>query len=539
MSEAATGGSRFSRRSVITGAAGAAVATSLVLGGGRAEAGVPTGAWGHGGAATLRGADVVVKLGRTRQGKFGLMFPNLKPYTPPESALTRLAATMVDRRPPAPDPSAARDGFDNFAVPSGYTFLGQFIDHDITLDHTPLEQATADPQGIRNFESPALDLGSVYGRGPTADPHLYDTARRPAGFLKVDIRDGVEDLPRDASGKAVVGDARNDENLIIAQLHAAFLCLHNTLMESGMSFAAARQQVTWRYQWLVVNDYLPRMCGADVVQSMLERPKTGLGLRFKNSLYKPQNLTKPMMPLEFAVAAYRFGHTMIRPEYELHDNHTKPIFGAEGYDLRGRRSVQREDRIDWSYFFDIPGMSVPEGRNFARLVDAKLSLPLATLPATVVGDSPVAALAERNLLRSVRLGLPGGKAVATAMRLTPLTDQQLGVNDPKLGGDVPLWYYVLREAEVLKGSRVLGPVGARIVAECILGFIALDPTSYFSSGFTREPGYGMGAFLVEAGVVQLDERMAPDPEVPDLPEEPELPEDPGLPEAPDAQEPPT
>ena len=337
----------------------------------------------------------------------------------------------------------------------------------------------------------------------------------------------MEDLPRDASGAAIVGDGRDDENLIVAQMHAAFLCMHNKFMESGLSFAQARQEVTWRYQWVVVNDYLPRMCGADVVQSMLERPKTGSGLRFKNSIYKPQSLSKPMMPLEFAVAAYRFGHTMIRPEYELHDNHTKPIFGAEGYDLRGRRPVRREDRIDWSYFFDVPGMSVPEGRNFARLLDPKLSLPLSTMPGTVVGDSPVVSLAERNLFRSVRLGLPGGKAVALSMRLKPLTDKQLGVNDPRLGGDVPLWYYILKEAEILKGGAVLGPVGARIVAECILGFIALDPTSYFHTGFSRSPDYGMGAFLVEAGVVQLDERMTP--EDPEAPADPEV-EDPEAPE---------
>jgi len=118
----------------------------------------------------------------------------------------------------------------------------------------------------------------------------------------------------------------------------------------------------------------------------------------------------------------------------------------------------------------------------ARLMDAQISLPLFTLPSTVVAptDKAIIALAERNLLRGKRLGLPCGQDVATAMGVTPLTNLQLGLKQPGWGGKAPLWYYVLKEAELVNKGKKLGPVGGRIVAEVILGIMALDPESYFN-----------------------------------------------------------
>ncbi len=163
------------------------------------------------------------------------------------------------------------------------------------------------------------------------------------------------------------------------------------------------------------------------------------------------------MPVEYSGAAYRFGHSMIRAEYEVHDQHTVPIFANEGYqDLRGNRPVPEDLWIDWNYFFEIPGMSTPDDRHMARKIDTQLSLPLSTLPPTVVAPTAgaITSLAELNLLRGERLGLPAGQDVAVAMGLKPLTNQQLGLTDPGWKGKAPLWFYVLKEAELLGGHRV-------------------------------------------------------------------------------------
>ena len=173
---------------------------------------------------------------------------------------------------------------------------------------------------------------------------------------------------------------------------------------------------------------------------------------------------------------------MIRAEYEMHEFSTLPLFdGAGGSDLRGSQPLPPEAKIDWNYFFEIPGLTPPDDPNLARLIDTKLSLPLSNLPPTVVAhvDGAILALAQRNLLRGKRLGLPAGQDVARAMGAAPIPNERLGLTDAGWGGKAPLWYYVLKEAELL-GGRQLGPVGRRVVAEVILGLLALDPTSYFN-----------------------------------------------------------
>jgi hypothetical protein len=201
------------------------------------------------------------------------------------------------------------------------------------------------------------------------------------------------------------------------------------------------------------------------------------------------------MPVEYSGAAYRFGHSMIRAEYEVQDGHTVPIFGQDGYeDLRGNRQIPSTLWIDWNYFFEIPGMNTPDDRDMARLIDSQISLPLTKLPPTVVAPTAgaIVALAERNLLRGKRLGLPAGQDVAVAMGIKPLTNAQLGLTEPGWKNKAPLWFYILKESELLGGKK-LGPVGGWIVAEVILGLLGLDKTSYFNANpsFTPGPNYKM------------------------------------------------
>jgi heme peroxidase len=541
------GPSRLTRRSMLAGLAALAALPAL---GGTAQAApsrppaaprpapaprrprAPRGAHAVG---NPRGSDIAVRAGRDQEARFGVMFKRLPAFSPPDALLTALAARMTDGLAPLDDVADSDPAHDIAGIPAGYIYLGQFVDHDMTLDRTPLTQQQQDPRAMVNYDTPRFDLANVYGRGPAGSPELYDPAR--PGYLLCNDHDGVRDLPRDEVGAAWLGDPRNDENLVVAQLHAVFLRLHNRLRNQGRTFEQAQQQVRWHYQWLIVNDYLPRIVGRDVVTGLLRRRGNG-PIEFLGRFYRPRDRRRPYMPVEYSGAAYRFGHSMIRAEYEVHDQHTVPIFANEGHqDLRGNRPVPEDLWIDWNYFFEIPGMGTPDDRNMARRIDTRLSLPLSTLPPTVVAPTAgaITSLAERNLLRGKRLGLPAGQDVAAALGLTPLTNQQLGLTEPGWNGKAPLWFYVLKEAELLGGTR-LGPVGGTIVAEVILGLMACDTTSYFTAapGFDPGPGYGFGSFLLWADAIDPRAFETEDPE--ELPED-ELPEEEELPDGEEELEP--
>ncbi|MFI7583861.1 heme peroxidase family protein [Kocuria sp. M1N1S27] len=507
---ATTSGSALSRRGVLAGLAAGLVALPAVdvpvhaAPRRPAPAGaVLSGGGGHG-SAHLRGADIAVTAGRRKEGRFGVMFPKLSGFAPEDALLEDLAHRMIDRTPPLSDVSLSNDGFDNPDMPAGFAYLGQFIDHDMTLDLTPLSQQQVDPKGLTNFDTPYFDLGSVYGRGPAADPQLYDPAD-PRRMRIGSTPDGLADLPRRADGTAMIGDHRNDENLIVCQLHLAFLHLHNRFVDSGASFEEARRLTRWHFQWLIVHDFLPHVVGRPLVESMLRTDRRG-AVTVDRRFYRPGNPHRPMMPIEYSVGAYRFGHSMVRAEYEMHDEVTIPFFGVPGHDLRGSRPIPAIARADWNYFFEIPGLSDPDDRNMARLIDTKLALPLSELPPTVVkhADGAILNLAQRNLLRGKRLGLPAGQDVARAMGVTPIPNDRLGLTEGGWNGRAPLWFYVLKEAELL-GGRTLGPVGGRIVAEVILGVLALDRSSFLNAptGWTPgSPSFACGDLLRMAGVVQ-------------------------------------
>src|SRR5215510_14957677 len=408
---------------------------------------------------------------RSRASDFARMFPRLSPFQPNEALLIALSEGM--REP---------DGFDGNnvnAVGAGFTFWGQFLDHDVTLMVEPLGSADRSLRGLLNGRTAFLDLDSVYGGGLQGSPQLYDRRGR---FLFA-TPNGFEDFQRDpATGVAVLVENRNDENLIIAQLHIAFQKFHNHYIDKGLSFKAAQQQVRWHWQWIVVNEFLPTMVGQDVVNRFLTRDRFGRP-KVRQEFFDPGRSVRPQMPIEFAVAAYRFGHSMVRNAYAMNEGGFTAIFNAEGTDLRGSRPIPPELEIDFINFFQIPGGPPP--RNVFRKIDSLISPNLFILPIGPVvasADTPVVqSLALRNLLRGARLGLPSYHDVATAMGITPLSNEMLGLTDPAWGGKAPLWYGILKESEVLHNGARLGPTGGRIVAEVILGLIDTDDDSYFNA----------------------------------------------------------
>lgn len=405
------------------------------------------------------------------QGSFGRMFANLPPYQPSDSLLQSLADLMKDPNLPVNDNP---DG-----TPSGFTYLGQFLDHDLTLDTTPLGQANIDVDSMVNGRTPRLDLDSMYGGGPGVSPQLYDDS----GRFKFSTPNGFEDLQRTPTGKAILAEGRNDENLVIAQFQIAFQKFHNKLVDQGLSFDDAQRLTQWHWQWVVVHDFLPEI----VEQSAVDRFLSYNGAnkpKMTYEFFKPGNPYSPMMPVEFSVAAYRFGHSMVRLAYVMPTGSTTKtqVFNASGNDLHGSRPIPPNLKIDFNNFFDIPGNPVPPGLNISRKVDSLISASLFNLPIgpVVPPDPPaVTSLPERNLLRGKRIGLPSYQAVAQEMGITPYTNTQLGLTDPGYMGEAPLWFGILKESELSEGGRRLGPVGGRITAEVILGLIDQDHDSYF------------------------------------------------------------
>src|SRR3954451_25449787 len=200
------------------------------------------------------------------------MFKKLPAFAPPDDLLDGLARTMVEPLPA--DPPPAVDPFANTSTRlfAGFTFIGQFIDHDITFDNTSLALAQADPYATVNFRTPRYDLDSVYGGGPLNEPQFYDSSDPDKLLVKPNVN-GVEDMPRDGNGRAIIPEARNDENLIVLQFHKAVVKFHNRIvdyaraqgMRSEWVFETAHRLTRCHYQWAVIHDFLPRFVGDDLV----------------------------------------------------------------------------------------------------------------------------------------------------------------------------------------------------------------------------------------------------------------------------------
>jgi hypothetical protein len=257
-------------------------------------------------------------------------------------------------------------------------------------------------------------------------------------------------------------------------------------------FRAARRLTRWHYQWLILHEFLPRFIGQTRVDALLAR-----GRHF----YRPR---EAFMPVEFQGAAYRFGHTLVRPSYRanLAGDQGAPFFGmifdpaGEGQpdpvDLRGGGRAPRRF-IGWQTFFDFgptftdgPDNSHPAIRTNKK-VDTHISTPLFRLPLAAIasGDPPIS-LPQRNLLRHLTWSLPSGQHIAREMQLPSsqvLSSRDLSELRPfghRLDESTPLWYYVLKEAQVVEDGLCLGPVGGGIVGEVILGLLQLDPRAYLA-----------------------------------------------------------
>jgi heme peroxidase len=493
----------------------------------------------HGGG--VRGDNSVARSSQF-EGRFGRMFRSLPSAEWPREALLKLGEAMTSEpeqtNTTPPQPTAAfedpkkrlQDDEENAGIPAGYTYFGQFIDHDITFDPASSLQQQNDPDALVDFRTPRLDLDSLYGRGPGDQPFMYvgNKFRLGRELFENTKASPARDLPRfddpvnHGAKRALIGDKRNDENVIVAQLHSAMLQFHNKLVDKhpGASFESIQQKVRWHYQWVVVNDFLKTICGEQVVEDILPdfgAKKPIWKLKPNLSTFKWRN--DPFMPIEFSAAAYRFGHSMVRPIYRLNtelsggDDPNQATKQEEESGLAGRffifAGVQRRGlngfdefpkqwAIDWSLFFDIKGSIKNVGKSRvqpAYKIDTSLVNPLGFLPEFSKPPLPLVKpftveqlqskpadpngdptnLAQRNLLRGLAMGLPSGQSVALALGVDPIDDKELRVGkavtddlkenklltdvDGSFVGNAPLWYYVLAEAQVEWASRATAKGG--------------------------------------------------------------------------------
>ncbi|MEM9773717.1 MAG: peroxidase family protein [Chloroflexota bacterium] len=512
-----------------------------------------------------KGYKIVAPRSKFYQGPFGRICPDLPAWlpeidlTPAELEIAGRVDMAVEMRlldvanrhmievtEPSKKPQDVvdagtdRDDGNDSNIPAGYTYFGQFVDHDITFDPASSLMRQNDPSGLLNHRTPRLDLDNLYGGGPAASPHLYDNGDKfkfAIGEVLEVINEGTDteqtlvlpDLPRvntqrlgpGDTATAVIGDPRNDENIIVSQLHLAFLLAHNTLFDAAIkltqnqkrreeltdtekeaAFNQARTTLHWLYQHIVWNDFLRRISDpaihkaalqledvntADDEPTGIKRWKLGL-----DHIYKWKN--QPFMPLEFSVAAYRFGHTLVRNSYQTNGPHRgfqefAPIFdnsvgrpdNDQPDDLRGRRMMLAKNVLQWDWFLNMRSSGGPFPQ-MTRRFDTKLSNALAFLHERKlnIGDDieepterKMNFLAFRNLLRGYRFDLPSGTSVAKKYCLP-----EIDLN-PEVDIDA-LWYYILKEADLQGDGNRLGKVGSAIVCATFAGLLTGDPNSYFN-----------------------------------------------------------
>lgn len=400
-----------------------------------------------------------------------------------------------------------------------YTFFGQFIDHDVTFDSSSSLQRRADLTYVEDFRTPKLDLDSIYGGGPRQQPYLYDEHGRFVLEEHVKGDERWQDLPRTRRGVAIIVDPRNDQQAILSQLTVLFMRLHNAVIDGypdgvPRSFESAQDQVIRYYQWLVVHHFLPTVAGPHKMDSFfrsidgerLDGSALAAALRSELRLSVDREPWGSFMPVEFSAAAFRFGHSMVRATYQVHDGS-----GDRGIlthvDAGGL--LGGPVRVDWKYF--IRGLGHDELVQPSALIDPNLIAELGQLPPSVIPHTdprdPIS-LPERTLRLGVELNLPWGQWVAEKMGETrdgvrnyrdihPLEPSETGLAGPA-ADQTPLWYYILREAEHTRGGYRLGPLGATLVAEVLLGLLVHDDRSFLNEDWAPPGGDFTFADLVEA-----------------------------------------
>jgi hypothetical protein len=485
------------------------------------------------------------------------MFPRLSPFHYSDQAAADLAATMQN---PTPDPAGTDRGTsdDSATLPAEYTYLGQFIDHNLDFDETAQPAANVNPNSLTNFESFRFDLNNVFGGGPAVDPQLYASDQKHLlvsgtlgtpqsdGFPTVNGNGGIFDLARNhKTGQAILVEPRDDETQILSQISAAFVAFYNNFVNRGMGYAQARQLTTDYYQEMVLTDVLPAYVGQSTINRYLQFASNGSA-----RVNTPNLPTSGYTPIEFSVGAYRFGHALVRNNYHINDifptasdiDDNVSIFDVNAFqtgDLSGGAPLPGPSgnkttctstslcdqpnpaghQIQWKYFVpQLDANANDPGINFARQTQPTISPALFNLPAETIAGctdavSPVCNgsgdLISRDFARGNYDGLASGQTIAQALGCRAISAQSINPTDDSVfNAGTPLLYYVLVEAQ--KANQTLGCVGQSIVAQTFLQVLWDTPGSILHTNFRPDPSlvkitpetpkFSFGDLLVDTGL---------------------------------------
>jgi Animal haem peroxidase len=493
---------------------------------------------------------------------FGSMFPKLPRFRFSDQDAADLVATMEDQHT---DPPGVDQGThdDSSTLPSEYTYLGQFVDHNLDFDETNEPTVPLNANTLTNYESFRFDLNNVFGAGPTVDPQLYgpNNVLLVQGTLGTPQADGAPtvtngnpngmfDLDRNAQGVADLVEPRDDENQIISQIHAAFVAFYNDFVAKGDSYQQARQLTEDYYQEIVLTDLLPAYVGQDTINKYLTH-NSHRGY----SLSTPQFPQASFTPIEFSVGAYRFGHSLVRQIYHINDiepeigddDNNVPIFDLPVFqtgDLTGGGQLPGSTTADpaghqifWRYFIPainaeqeadgLPATEVNDaspngdtGDNYARktqtsVVPALFNLPASTIAGCTDAADPVCngsgVLLSRDFARGNYDGLASGQAIAKALGCPVISARSINpTKDQVFNTATPLLYYVLAEAQ--QANKTLGCVGSSIIAQTFLRALWDTPNSILQNGFkpdpalvqihpeAEQPGFSLGDLMVDVGL---------------------------------------
>jgi hypothetical protein len=432
-----------------------------------------------------------------------------------------------------------------------YTYFGQFVNHDISAPVGDVITRPNPPKGvgvIGSGDPPGLDrvrrakadvilahflneqphplsLDSLYGDGPdSADAKikaLYEAdgkrfrlgvSRRDADHVFTDLMKdpalvdhatGARDLLR-VDGQPLIADLRNDENLILSQLHLALMLFHNKAIatlerafdNATACFAAARHLVTLHYHWLILHDFLDSLLSPATLATPLAD--------------RQQRLPGPeTVPLEFTTAAFRFGHSMVGATYDFNSNFGPGAhLGPKGATLQQlfTFTTHRNMGEPGAPTLQLPDHWVIDWDRMTRPTDAatlggaeRIDLNFAPGMLNAMGTAHVAehgSILFRNLMRGFHRRIPFGQALARKYGHAPLDADEVRAALPEghidgplsktlravaeeLGmlQETPAWLYFLCEAHQRERGERVGPTASEIIADTIVGLMRHMPGS--------------------------------------------------------------
>ena len=390
------------------------------------------------------------------------LFPELPPLYLSDDELWELSCEMIEHS----------KCLDSKTVTNGEATFGQLLAHDMTFENVSNFKKSFNPKALTNVRSISLDLDSMYG---LKSETFYYQKNQTSKLLLSKQQDEAHtwyDLPRNHENVAIVPDARDDESILVSRIHVLFMQFHNHYIkcflkdkDTATQYQEARLRITWFYHWLIVHHYLYKVLDPAICDEILENG--------------PQFFKEPYcLPLEFSGAAFRIGHSQSRDLSQLNEYLKAGIFDLGSFE-------QADVFVDWSYLFDLGDGKV----EYAKLIDTKIAKDFHNIPfLKSEKDIRNRSLPFRNLKRGVVYGLPSGESVAKRMCLEPLDIPET----EKLGlSGTPLWFYILKEAELLHQGAHLGPVGSQIFGEVFFAILKNDPNSYLVQHPKWEPN-GLG-----------------------------------------------